>query len=35
VATIGPDTCASGTGEEMDVALAVDALLGATSSRMT
>jgi Domain of unknown function (DUF222)/HNH endonuclease len=34
-ATIGPDTCASGTGEQMDVALAVDALLSATSSATT
>jgi hypothetical protein len=28
--TIGPSTCASGTGEEMDVALAVDAIHSAT-----
>jgi hypothetical protein len=34
-ATIGPHTCASGTGEQMDVALAVDALVSATSSPMT
>jgi hypothetical protein len=33
--TIGPDTCASGTGEQMDVALAVDALLSATSPLVT
>jgi hypothetical protein len=32
-AMIGPDTCASGDGEQMDVALAVDALVSATSSQ--
>jgi hypothetical protein len=30
-ATIGPDTCASGTAEPMDLELAVDAMLSAAS----